>query len=121
MKKLLAASLAASLLAACADNGGSALNTGMNIGGSLVKTAVEAQCREELNKRQEWRVVALAMTAEQQRSVEDKICGCVSEEAPNQLTANELVQLANASARNQVLASLTAKTVTACVQRVYKK
>lgn len=121
MKPLAAASLAVLLLAACADRGGSSLDTGLNIGASLLKNAVDLQCRDELNKRQEWRMMALVMTAEQKTAVEDKICGCVSEEAPNYLGANELLQLADASSRGQVLASVTAKTLSACVQRAYKK
>ncbi|MDO5058380.1 MAG: hypothetical protein Q4D82_00370 [Neisseria sp.] len=120
MKKLWAVLAASLLLTACANDSGSVLSSGMNFGGALVKTAVDTQCREELNKRQEWRLAALAMTAEKQREWEDKICGCASEEVPNQLTANDLVQAANASTRPQVIASVTAKTVTACVQRLYK-
>ncbi|MDO4696334.1 MAG: hypothetical protein Q4A49_02185 [Neisseria sp.] len=61
------------------------------------------------------------MTAEQKKSAEDKICSCVSEEVPRQLGADELLHLADDSARGRILASVTAKTVTACVQRAYKK
>lgn len=121
MKKISAALLATLILSACAaDGGSSALNTGTGIGSSLVKMAVDNQCRTELNKHNEWRMIALAMSAEKQAEWENRICGCASEEAPNQLTANELVQVLNANTRTQAVASVTAKTVNACFQRIYK-
>ena len=65
------------------------------------------------------RMAALAMSAEKQEEWESKICGCASEEAPNQLTANEMMQVLSPSTRTQALATVTAKTVTACVKRIY--
>lgn len=122
MKKISAALICTLFLSACAaDSGNQVLNTGTGIGSSLVKMAVENQCRTELNKRNEWRLIALAMSAEKQEEWESKICGCASEEAPNQLTANELVQVLNANTRTQAVASVTTKTVSACFQRLYKK
>ena len=44
----------------------------------------------------------------------NKICGCASEEAPNQLTATEMMQVLSPATREQAIASVTAKTVTAC-------
>lgn len=122
MKKILAAAVSALLLGACATGTGSmnGLGSGTGIGSSVVKMAVENQCRTELNKRNEWRMVALAMSAEKQEEWESKICGCASEEAPNQLTANEMMQVLNPSTRTQALATVTAKTVTACVKRIYR-
>lgn len=117
MKKIIVLPLAL-LLAACAADGN--MNSGLGVGNSLVKAAVDNQCRTELNKRNEWRMIALAMTAEKQQEWEDKICGCASEEAPNQMTANEMVQIVNPATRTQAVASVTAKTVTACMKRLYR-
>lgn len=121
MKKFLALTLSSLLLAACASNGTTSTDglSGTGVGSSVVKMAVENQCRTELNKRNEWRVVALAMSAEKQAEWENKICSCASEEAPNQLTATELMQVLNPTTRTQALATVTAKTVTACVKRIY--
>ena len=103
--------------------GGSGNSSG-NAGGlgvnSMVKMAVDNQCRTELGNRNEWRVVALAMTAEKQREWEDKICGCASEEAMQQLSANDMMQMVNTSTRTQAVANVTARTVTACVKRLYR-
>ena len=98
MKSLIIGAVTALTLAACAGGtGGSDLggllgggtsssnSTGgaaTAIGKSLIQNYAHNQCSVELNKRQEWRLVALAVTAEKQQQWEDQICGCVSEEAP---------------------------------------
>lgn len=120
MKKVWMAGLAVLALGACSADGGS-LNSGLDMGNSLVKAAVDNQCRTELNKRNEWRLAMLTQSAAQQQAWEDKICGCASEEAPNQMTANELMQVVNPATRTQAVAGVTAKTVTACVKRLYSK
>ena len=105
MKKLMVSAVLALTLAACAGgNGGSDLggilgggtstNNGSGgaataIGKSLIQNYAHNQCSVELNKRQEWRLVALAVTAEKQQQWEDQICGCVSEEAPNSVTVTD--------------------------------
>ncbi len=129
MKRILATLSLSVLLSACAGGGmdgmfGGSGNSSGNAGGlgvnSMVKMAVDNQCRTELGNRNEWRVVALAMTAEKQREWEDKICGCASEEAVQQLSANDMMQMVNTSTRTQAIANVTARTVTACVQRLYR-
>lgn len=119
MKKFLAAAAAILVLGACSTDGTGSLGSG--VGGSLVKTAIDNQCRTELNNRTEWRLAMLTQTAAQQQAWEDKICGCASEEAPNQMSTAELMQVVNPSTRAQAVAGVTAKTVTACVKRLYAK
>ena len=129
MKRILATLSLSVLLSACAGGGmdgmfGGSGNSSGNAGGlgvnSMVKMAVDNQCRTELANRNEWRVIALAMTADKQREWEDKICGCASEEAMQQLSANDMMQMVNTSTRTQAIANVTARTVTACVQRLYR-
>lgn len=126
MKKILTATLAAFTLGACAADGGygglgttSSDSSGFSAG-SIVKMAVENQCRNELGKRKEWRLVALAMSAEKQEEWERKICGCAAEEAPNQLSAADLSQIFSENGRMRIAAEVTTKTVTACVKRLYR-
>lgn len=139
MKALIISAVAALSLAACAGgNGGSDLggllgggttsSNGSNggaataIGKSLIQNYAHNQCSVELNKRQEWRLMALAVSAEKQQQWEDQICGCVSEEAPNSVTVTDLVQAAtNQSARNTIVANAVTKTVTSCLSRFVKK
>lgn len=119
MKKILVIATAALALGACAADS-NMLGSSVGAGNSMLKMAVDNQCRTELNNRNEWRLVALAMTAEKQREWEDKICGCASEEAVNQTGVNDLTQMMNPATRNQAIASVTAKTVTACKDRLFK-
>ena len=137
MKSLIIGAVTALTLAACAGGtGGSDLggllgggtsssnSTGgaaTAIGKSLIQNYAHNQCSVDLNKRQEWRLVALAVTAEKQQQWEDQICGCVSEEAPNSVTVTDLVQAAtNQSARTGIVANAVTKTVTSCLNRFVK-
>ena len=79
-KTLLAAVTSAFLLGACATGGESfgGLGSGTGIGSSVVKMAVDSQCR------------------------------------------TEMMQVLSPATRDQAIASVTAKTVTACFKRLYK-
>ena len=137
MKSLIIGAVTALTLAACAGGtGGSDLggllgggtsssnSTGgaaTAIGKSLIQNYAHNQCSVELNKRQEWRLLALAVSAEKQQQWEDQICGCVSEEAPNSVTVTDLVQAAtNESARASIVGNAVTKTVTSCLNRFVK-
>ena len=80
---------------------------------------VNNQCVSNLQARQEWRLTSLAMTAEKQAEWEGKICGCVSEEAPNQVTAADLASAMTEAGRTKLMTEITAKTVTACYKRLF--
>lgn len=136
MKSLIISAVTALTLAACAGGngggdlggllgGGTSNGTGgaaTSIGKSLIQNYAHNQCSVELNKRQEWRLVALAVSAEKQQQWEDQICGCVSEEAPNSVTVTDLVQAAtNESARASIVGNAVTKTVTSCLNRFVKK
>ena len=136
MKSLIIGAVTALTLAACAGGngggdlggllgGGTSNGTGgaaTSIGKSLIQNYAHNQCSVELNKRQEWRLVALAVSAEKQQQWEDQICGCVSEEAPNSVTVTDLVQAAtNESARASIVGNAVTKTVTSCLNRFVKK
>ena len=92
MKKTASALTLALLLSACAGDGGMNLGglgggngggmSATNIGSNIVKTYVQNQCVSELQGRNEWRAIALAMSREKQSEWENKICGCATEEAP---------------------------------------
>ena len=135
MKSLIISAVTALTLAACAGGngggdlggllgGGTSNGTGgaaTSIGKSLIQNYAHNQCSVELNQRQEWRLVALAVTAEKQQQWEDQICGCVSEEAPNSVTVTDLVQAAtNESARASIVGNAVTKTVTSCLNRFVK-
>lgn len=93
--------------------------TPSTIGRELAKSWIDAQCHSELDSRQEWQLITMLMSQETKVTWENKICGCASEEASNQLTAAELAQMMTTEGRVKVLANVTGKTVTSCVKRLY--
>ena len=130
MKKIALTLITATLLTACADSGtsvggllggGNASSGAASIGKSAVQMYVQNKCVTELQSRNEWRTLALAMSQAKQTEWENKICGCVSEEAPNQITAAQLPELLTESGRVKVAAEVTTKTVTACFKRLCTK
>ena len=130
MKKIALTLITATLLTACADSGtsvggllggGNASSGAASIGKSAVQMYVQNKCVTELQSRNEWRTLALAMSQAKQTEWENKICGCASEEAPNQITAAQLPELLTESGRVKVAADVTTKTVTACFKRLFHK
>ena len=123
MNKFFAVSsiLASVLLTSCtttgtATNSGNTIDTATNMGMNIFKTAVDAQCRNEIEKQTAWRVARVAMNSEQEEMAKSKICGCVSEQAPQQVT---LVDMTNAALDPQYRAQLVTKVVAKSLQTCY--
>ncbi len=123
MKKRLmsTAMLAALALAGCTTttgtttNTGTAISTANNIGMSVFKAAINTQCRSQIEQQNAWKVASIAMTATQQETVKTNVCGCVSEQAPQQVTIVEITNAAiDSSYRTQLVASVVAKSLTSC-------
>ncbi|QMT32446.1 hypothetical protein SAMN02746062_00877 [Alysiella filiformis DSM 16848] len=126
MKKIALTLTTLLALSACGGTGStdSLGNIGSSagaIGKNLFNMYVQNQCVSELQSRNEWRLIALAMSQEKQTEWENKICGCVSEEAPMQLTAADMTQLIHPDGRTKVIAEVGAKTVTACYKKIFKQ
>lgn len=127
MKKLClsAAMLTTLALSGCAATGtggatnngvGNGVGTATNIGMNVFKVAVDNQCRVELEKQRTWRIASAAMTAQQKMALEDKVCGCVSEQAPQQVT---IVDMANAAIDSQYRTQLVTRVVARSLQSCY--
>lgn len=124
MKKLLASTvmLATVALAGCTTTGvtndgtGTAIGTANEIGMNVFKAAIDNQCRSQIEKQTAWRVASVAMTEAQQESVKSNVCGCVSEQAPQQVT---IVELGNAAIDSQYRAQLVTRVVAKSLQSCY--
>lgn len=126
MRKLLLSALASTMiLTGCATtnaDGTTAVDTATNVGMSIFKTAVDTQCRSELNNNNLYKTASLIMTDTQKTSLENKVCGCVSEKAPQSITLVELGQVAiDPSSRTQIVGSAVTKTLNACVSEAVGK
>lgn len=129
MKKLMLA-LAPVVLAltACATTTGtgtgatSAQTTTQQLGVAALKVAVNAKCITEINNVAAWKTATKLMTAEQRDSIQTNVCGCVSEKAPNSVTAVELAAAAfDVNARATIVNQVVSKTVNECVAEALQK
>ncbi|MBR6026147.1 MAG: hypothetical protein IK065_00915 [Neisseriaceae bacterium] len=110
MKKLVL--LLPLLLAACANNDGQG-----SISQAVVKPLLENECKVQLNNRQEWRVVSMVLTNAKKLEIEQKVCGCVSEEGTKNMTAENTIGLVNPNTRTQTAATMAAQSIGGCVKR----
>lgn len=124
MKKRFASTilLATFALSGCAttdgtnNSAGNAIGTANDIGMNIFKSAIDNQCRSQIEKQSAWRIASVAMTDTQQEAVKSNVCGCVSEQAPQQVT---LVELGNAAIDSQYRTQLVAKVVAKSLQSCY--
>ena len=124
LKKILypIALLTAVAVSGCAAPGttqtGTTTPTGSaaDIGMTIFKTAVDNQCRATLQNQQIWQIASVGMTPQQEEVLQSRICGCVSEQAPKQVT---LVDLANAAVDTQYRNQLVTKVVANSIQTCY--
>ena len=128
MKKSLTSTmmLATFALAGCAttdvnSNAGTAIGTANEIGMNVFKAAIDNQCRSQIEKQNAWRIASVAMTDAQEEEVKGRVCGCVSEQAPQQVTIVELGNAAiYASYRTQLVARVVAKSLQSCYGSIVK-
>ena len=128
MKKLLTSTmmLATFALAGCAttdvnSNAGTAIGTANEIGMNVFKAAIDNQCRSQIEKQNAWRIASVAMTDAQEEEVKGRVCGCVGEQAPQQVTIVELGNAAiDASYRTQLVARVVAKSLQSCYGSIVK-
>ena len=77
--------------------------TTQQLGTAALKIAINAKCTTELNNLPAWKTATKFMTADQKTDIQTEICGCVSEKAPQNITA---VDLATAAIETNVTLSL---------------
>lgn len=123
MKKLLisTAMLATFALSGCASTGantnaGTAVGNATNIGMNVFKAAIDNQCRAEIEKQTTWRVASVVMNEEQKEAVKSKVCGCVSEQAPQHVT---IVELGNAAINPEYRVQLATRVIAKSLQSCY--
>lgn len=126
MKNLLLSTTMLAILAltGCSTTGvGTSPSTGTNtpvgaannIGMSVFKAAIDNQCRSQIEKQPAWRIASAAMTDAQEELIQDKVCSCVSEQAPQQVTLVELGNAAiDADYRGKLVTQVVAKSLQSC-------
>ena len=125
MKKLAALIALTSLaLTACVttdSTGSAASTTTQQLGMVAIKVAINAKCTTELNSLPAWKTATRVMTDEQKTNVQGQICGCVSEKAPQSVTAVDLATAAiDPQARATIVSNVVTKTINECVAEAIK-
>lgn len=125
MKKLIAVLAPFVLvLSACAttdSTGTGAMQTTSQLGNVALKIAINAKCTTELGNLPAWKTATKVMTADQKTNVQGQICGCVSEKAPQNVTAVDLAAAAiDPQARVEIVSNVVTKTINACVAEAVK-
>jgi hypothetical protein len=122
VKKLIAVLAPLTLaLTACVSTGTTTGTTGtqsatQQLGSAAIKIAINAKCTTELNNIAAWQTATKLMTATQKQNIQSEICGCVSEKAPQSVTAVDLATAAiDPAARTTIVSNAVTKTINACV------
>lgn len=127
MKKLLAVLAPIALaLSACTTTTGTTPGTTtgtttaptatQQLGMTAIKIAINAKCVTELNNIPAWHTATRVMTTTQKQNVQAEICGCVSEKAPQNVTAVDLATAAiDPTARATIVSNAVSRTINACV------
>lgn len=98
-----------------------AIGTASNVGMAVFQTAVDQTCRAQLTNNQYYKLASVAMTEQQKAALQDNVCGCVSENAVNNVTIVDIATAAtNATTRNQLVTQAVANTLQTCVSQVIK-
>jgi hypothetical protein len=127
VKKLIAVLVPLTLaLTACVSTNTTTGTAGMQsttqqLGNTALKIAINAKCTTELNNTAAWQTATKLMTATQKQNIQSEICGCVSEKAPQSVTAVDLATAAiDPAARNTIVTNAVTKTINACVAEAVK-
>lgn len=126
MKKTFGALCAIAILSSgCATDGtlvtGTNQATAQQLGMTAIKIAINAKCTTELDNQPAWKMMSRAMTTEQQQTVQTNICGCVSDKAPENITAVDLATAAiDPAARATIVNNAVTRTLNQCVAEVLK-
>ena len=125
MKKFTLIALAGFALAGCATTNETAVQAGTtatNVGLAIFSQAVDTKCRTEINNQPVYKTASILMTEAQKQALEDKVCGCVSQKAPQSITLVEMGQAAiDPNARTQIVTTAVSKTIQACVGEFVNK
>lgn len=99
-----------------------AIGTANNIGMAVFKTSVNQYCLSEVKNNSYYKAASIVMTQQQQTQVASSVCGCVTEQAPQQITVVDAANAAlDANYRTQLVTHVVAKSLQTCVANFVKR
>lgn len=97
------------------------IGTATNVGMAVFQTAVDQKCRSEITNNQYYKIASVAMTDQQRTNIQDSVCGCVSQNATQNVNIVDLATAASSSsARTQLVTKAVANTLQTCVGQFVK-
>lgn len=82
----------------------------------VLKPVIAYQCQQELKESKIWRAASWLMTAEQKQSNQDSICGCVSDNAMNDMGAKEVaLALFNEAEKDKLVRKAVMNSLKGCI------
>ena len=82
----------------------------------MLKPVIEHQCALELKDSNLWKASTFLMTPPNKLQFQNEVCGCVAENALNDVPATELAHAAvSTDAKNQLIHKAVLNTVKGCV------
>lgn len=97
------------------------IGTATNVGMAVFQTAVDQKCRSEITNHQYYKIASVAMTEQQRINLQDSVCGCVSQNATQNVNIVDLATAASSStARTQLVTKAVANTLQTCVGQFVK-
>lgn len=109
------------MLTACASTNGTmnangVMNTANQIGTAIFQEAVNQKCQSEIKQNQYYQMASLIINEEQRTKIVGKVCGCVSQKAPESVSLGEIATATiNPNARPQIVTKAVVGTLQACV------
>lgn len=123
-KRLAALAPVILVLTACAttETATTTATTTQQVGMAAIKIAINSKCVTELNNTPAWKKATQLMTGEQKQNIQTDICGCVSEQAPQNVTTVDLATAAiDPTARATIVNNVVTKTIQSCVSEAVNK
>lgn len=100
---------------ACADSDSKTLTQ------KALQPLIEQQCGSELKANKIWQASSFFWSKSQQVHAQNKICGCVSDNALNDVSNKELLMATiNESAKNKLIQNAVMNSIKGCAQEILK-
>ncbi len=85
----------------------------------LLKPVIAYQCQSELKESKIWKAASWLMTLEQKQAHQDRICGCVSEHAMNNMNAKDVAQaMLDEEHKNRLVRQAVLNSLKGCISEV---
>ena len=85
----------------------------------MLKPVIAYQCQQELKQSKVWKAASWLMSETSKQSYQDNICGCVSENAMNDMGAKDVaLALVNEDEKDKLVRKAVVNSLKGCISQV---